>query len=72
MSVGLSYLCVMVMSVQATLSVQLMFSGTGTHSSVLINNQSTSWHEFGLCQPKASPVPSLDMIWQLKCSQLLE
>lgn len=68
----LSYLCVMVVSVQATLSVPLMFSGTGTHLSVIINNQNASWHEFGLCQPKPSPALSLGMIWQLKCSQLLE
>lgn len=72
MGVASSFLCVTVVSMQVTLSVPLMFSGTGTHSPVLTNSQKASWHEFGLWQQKLSPAPSLDMIWQLKCSQLLD
>lgn len=42
------------------------------HTFICANKQSASWHEFGVCQPKPSPMPSLGMIWQLKCPQLVE
>jgi len=69
MGVGLSYVCVVVVSMQAAPSVPLVFCHW--HIFVCANKQNASWHEFGLCQPKPSPVHSLGMTWQLKCSQLL-